>query len=68
MNYRELDLNKKISPPKPVEKNTNVSDTDKMLFDKRFKNFLNHKQEYIDKARNKAKAHKLKKNGQAINL
>jgi hypothetical protein len=34
-----------------VEKNAAVSDTDKMLFDKKFKNFLNHKQEYLEKAR-----------------
>lgn len=38
-----------------------------MLFDKKFKNFLNHKQEYLDKARkNKketdTKARKIKKN------
>ena len=39
-----------------------------MVFDKRFKNFLNHKQEYIDKARNKAKMNALRKNGQKLNL
>lgn len=33
------------------DKNAGISDTDKMLFDKKFKNYLNHKQEYIAKAR-----------------
>lgn len=33
------------------DKNPGVTDTDKMIFDKRFKNYLNHRQEYIEKAR-----------------
>ena len=39
------------SVSKQGDKNATISDTDKMLFDKKFKNFLNHKQEYLDKAR-----------------
>ena len=39
-----------------VDKNPDVSDTDKMVFDKKFKNFLNHRQEYLDKARNRTSA------------
>ena len=40
--------------PEPVDKNPGVSDTDKMLFDKKFKNYLNHRQEYLDKARKRS--------------
>lgn len=32
-----------------------------MLFDKKFKNFLNHKQEYLDKARKNTKGGDAKK-------
>ena len=38
------------------DKNKGVSDTDRMLFDKKFKNFLNHKDEFLSKARRKVKA------------
>lgn len=34
-----------------IDKNPNVSDTDKMIFDKKFKNYLNHRQEYLERAR-----------------
>lgn len=43
------------SAPKDIDKNAVISDTDKMLFDKKFKNFLNHKQEYLEKARKNKK-------------
>jgi hypothetical protein len=33
-----------------------------MLFDKKFKNFLNHRQEYLDKARKNTKGEAKKKN------
>ena len=33
-----------------------------MLFDKKFKNFLNHKQDYLDKARKNKKDNPTKKN------
>lgn len=55
----ELALESKVKHPEsislsqPIDKNAGISDTDKMLFDKKFKNYLNHRQEYIDKARNK---------------
>lgn len=48
---RKISKSKEIGKAEPFDKNPNVSDTDKMIFDKRFKNFLNHKQEYLEKAR-----------------
>ncbi len=56
------------SPAKVVDKNANISDTDKMLFDKKFKNFLNHKQEYLDKARKNPNAKEEKKNNAKRNI
>ncbi len=39
-----------------------------MLFDKKFKNFLNHKQEYLDKARKNPNAKEEKKNNAKRNI
>ena len=36
--------NKSNKEEPQVDKNPDVSDTDKMVFDKKFKNFLNHRQ------------------------
>ena len=49
-----IDTKKKVQKQPEFEKNPGVSDTDRMVFDKKFKNFLNHRQEYLEKARKKA--------------
>lgn len=41
-------------PMKP--KNVGVGDIDKMTFDKKFKNYLNHKQEFLEKAKRRQEA------------
>lgn len=51
------------SASKQADKNATISDTDKMLFDKKFKNFLNHKQEYLDRARKGKKEDSKRRNG-----
>jgi len=48
--------------PTSFDKNAGISDTDKMLFDKKFKNYLNHKQEYLTKARKAGINHTYGKN------
>lgn len=37
-------------------KNVGVGDIDKMNFDKKFKNYLNHKQEFLEKAKKRQEA------------
>lgn len=41
-------------PMKP--KNVGVGDIDKMTFDKKFKNYLNHKQQFLEKAKRRQEA------------
>ena len=39
-----------------VEKNAGVGDIEKMVFDKKFKNYLQHKQEFEERARRRRNA------------
>ena len=47
---------KSKTPQKEVRKNEGVSDIDKMVFEKNFKNYINHKEEFAEKARRRREA------------
>ena len=47
---------KSTTPRKEVKKNEGVSDIDKMVFEKNFKNYINHKEQFAEKARRRREA------------